>query len=128
MAYLVDTNGWLGFLNGDPKFGKEAKFRMSDAPGECFVSIASVWEAAIKVGLGKLALPYDLEQDLPRIFEENGFSVIGLDFGEVVAVRYLPKIHGDPFDRIMVAQSRIRRMEVISADPVFEHYGLRRVW
>jgi PIN domain nuclease of toxin-antitoxin system len=90
MAYLVDTNGWIGFLDGDPRFGKEAKSRMLDSPEQCFVSIASVWEAAIKVGLGKLKLPYDLEQDLPRIFEENGFSVIGLDFREVVAVRDLP--------------------------------------
>jgi len=128
MSYLVDTNGWIGFLEGDPKFGTEARFRMVDSPGECLISIASVWEAAIKTGLGKLKLPYDLEHDLPRIFEENGFAVMGLDFREVVAVRDLPKIHGDPFDRIMVAQARKRRMEVISADPVFEDYGLCRIW
>lgn len=128
MPYLVDTNGWIGFLNGDLKFGKEARRRMEDSPAECFISVASVWEAAIKVGLGKLVLPYDLERDLPCILDENGFLVIGISFAEAAGVRDLPRIHGDPFDRIMVTQARARRLEMISADPVFDQYGLRRIW
>ena len=95
---------------------------------QCFVSIASVWEAAIKVGLGKLNLPYDIRNDLPRIFEENGFEVIGLDLDSVAAVKDLEPIHGDPFDRIQVIQARKFGMEIISRDPVFDRYGLRRIW
>jgi PIN domain nuclease of toxin-antitoxin system len=128
MAYLVDTNGWIRFLNGDPKFGKDAKSTMVESPAECFVSVASIWEAAIKEGLGKLKLPYDLKHDLPKILEENGFPLIGIDFSEAVEVRDLPRLHGDPFDRLIAAQAQRRRLEVISSDPVFERYGLRRVW
>lgn len=128
MPYLVDTNGWIGFLNGDPKFGREAKFRMMESSSECFVSIASIWEAAIKVGIGKLALPYDLEHDLPGILEDNGFQLLGIEYLEAVAVRDLPPLHGDPFDRLMVAQAKARRLQVISSDSIFEAYGLRRIW
>ena len=94
----------------------------------CFVSVASIWEAAIKEGLGKLKLPYDLRHDLPKILDENGFPVIGIDSSEAAAVRDLPRLHGDPFDRLMVVQAQVRRLKVISSDPVFEGYGLRRIW
>lgn len=128
MRYLVDTNAWIALFEDSPRLSDKAATLMESATAECFVSIASVWEAAIKVGLGKLVLPYDMERDLPRIFEENGFSVIGIEYSEAVAVRDLPRLHGDPFDRIMVMQARTRRFEVISADPVFDHYGLSRIW
>lgn len=128
MRYLVDTNAWIALFEDSPRLSDKAATLMESATAECFVSIASVWEAAIKVGLGKLVPPYDMERDLPRIFEENGFSVIGIEYSEAVAVRDLPRLHGDPFDRIMVMQARTRRFEVISADPVFDHYGLSRIW
>ena len=128
MAYLVDTNAWIRFLNGDPEFGEEAKSTMVECPTVCFVSVASIWEAAIKEGLGKLKLPYDLRHDLPKILDENGFPMIGIDFSEAAAVRDLPRLHGDPFDRLMVVQAQVRRLKVISSDPVFEGYGLRRIW
>lgn len=101
---------------------------MESSEEVCFISIASIWESAIKVGLGKLKLPYDLESDLPHILKENGFTVLGLEVGDVVAVKDLEPIHGDPFDRIQVAQARRRGWRVISRDSVFERYGLRRIW
>lgn len=128
MRYLVDTNAWIGFLGGDKDFSRHAKEAMEIEPWECFVSLASVWEAAIKVGLGKLKLPYTLEHDLPRIFEENGFTILEPDWQAVTAVQGLEPIHGDPFDRIQVVQARHHRLGIISRDPVFDRYRLRRVW
>jgi len=128
MQYLVDTNAWIALFEDSTNLSDKAATLMESPSSECFVSIASVWEAAIKVGLGKLRLPYDLDSDLPRIFDENGFSLIAIEFHEAVAVRDIPRIHGDPFDRIMVAQAKARHMEVVSADPVFEKYELRRIW
>lgn len=95
---------------------------------ECVVSIASVWEAAIKVGLGKLNLPYDVRHDLPRIFEENGFQVLPLDLDIVASVKDLEPVHGDPFDRIQVVQAHKLGVAIINRDPVFERYELRRIW
>lgn len=101
---------------------------MQEVSSCCFISIASIWEAAIKAGLGKLKLPYDLKSDLPRILEENGFQVVGIEMEDAVAVQRLEPRHGDPFDRIQVVQARRRGWDVISRDPVFDRYDLHRIW
>ena len=128
MSYLVDTNAWIGFLDGREDFSPEAKQLMIERPEACRISIASIWEAAIKVGIGKLKLPYDLGRDLPRILEDNGFELLGIDFADAAAVKDLERLHGDPFDRVQVVQARRLRLTVISRDPVFARYGLKRVW
>lgn len=128
MRYLVDTNAWIGFLEGERGFGRRAKEILQNEPWDCRISLASVWEAAIKAGLGKLKLGYSLDTDLPRLFEENGLEVMVPDWRAVTAVQHLEAIHGDPFDRIQVIQARHRGLDVISRDPVFDRYGLRRVW
>jgi PIN domain nuclease of toxin-antitoxin system len=128
VSYLVDTNAWIGFFEGSADFGANAKSVMVDTPQLCFISTASVWEAAIKIGLGKLILPYDLKEDLPTLIEQNGFQRTGIDFEDAVEAKDLPRIHGDPFDRIQAIQARRRDWQVISRDPVFAEYGLKRVW
>jgi PIN domain nuclease of toxin-antitoxin system len=128
VRYLVDTNAWIGFLDGRADFSGLAKALLIEEPDECVISIASIWEAAIKAGIGKLKLPYDLETDLPRILEDNGFELLGVEIGDAAGVRALEPVHGDPFDRIQVVQARRRRLQIISRDPVFDRYGLKRVW
>lgn len=86
------------------------------------------WEAGIKVGLGKLEVAHDLEKDLPRLLDDNGFELLGLTVEDVAATKDLESIHGDPFDRIQVIQARRRGLQIVSRDPVFDRYGLRRVW
>lgn len=128
MSCLIDTNAWIAFFEDAPVLSDRAATLMESPSDVCYVSIASIWEAAIKVGLGKLDLPYDLETDLPRILDENGFTVLGIDVADAVAVKNLEEIHGDPFDRIQVAQAKRRGWRVISRDPVFERHGLKRIW
>lgn len=128
MSYLIDTNAWIGFFEGRADFGRHAKAAMTEDPHGCHVSIASIWEAAIKVGLGKLKLPYDLQDDLPRILSDNGFEVLPVEFEDAVGVRDLANHHGDPFDRVQAIQAKRRGLTVISRDPVFERYGLKRIW
>ncbi len=128
MKYLIDTNAWIGFFEGSADFGAAAKKTMSTHPAECIVSMASVWEVSIKIALGKLVLPYDVRTDLPNLFEQNGFTLIPIAFDDATAVIDLPPHHGDPFDRLMVAQALRRNVAVISRDPMFERYGLRRIW
>jgi PIN domain nuclease of toxin-antitoxin system len=125
---LVDTNAWIALFEDSPVLTEEAAQVMESGETECFVSIASIWEAAIKVGTGKLRLPYDLEKDLPRILDENGFELLGLEVADVAGVNGLERIHGDPFDRIQVIQARRRKLQVVSRDAVFDHFGLKRIW
>jgi PIN domain nuclease of toxin-antitoxin system len=128
MNFLVDTNGWLAFLQNAPELSSHAADLMEREGSNCFVSIASLWEAAIKVGKGKLILPYDLRLDLPRIFAQNGFEILPLSPVCVLAVRDLLPLHGDPFDRIQVCQAQESNLIMISRDPIFEKYGLKRIW
>lgn len=128
MSCLIDTNAWIAFFEDSPVLSDRAATLMESADEVCLVSVASLWEAAIKVGLGKLKLPYDLEGDLPRILKENGFQVLAVEVADAVAVKDLKSIHGDPFDRIQAVQAKRRGWRVISRDPVLERYGLRRIW
>jgi PIN domain nuclease of toxin-antitoxin system len=128
VRYLVDTNAWIALLEDSPGLSNRAADLMESGRNNCFVSLASVWEAAIKVGLGKLKLGYSLDTDLPRLFAENGFEIITPDWRTVTAVQHLEPVHGDPFDRIQVVQARQRGLDIISRDPVFDRYGLRRIW
>jgi len=75
-----------------------------------------------------LRLPYDLARDLPRILDESGFSIVGLELEDVAAARQLERLHGDPFDRIQMIQAKRRNWTLISPDPVFEQYRIDRVW
>jgi len=128
VRYLIDTNAWIALLEDSPQLSDRAALVMESGLHDCYVSLASVWETAIKVGLGKLKLPYSLDHDLPRLFEQNGFEVIAPDWHAVTAVQHLEPVHGDPFDRIQVVQARHHGLDIISRDPVFDRYGLRRLW
>lgn len=127
MSCLIDTNGWIAFFEDSPQLSSAAA-DLIEASEPCFVSVASIWEAGIKVALGKLRLPYDLRNDLPRLFDENGFQLLPVEIDDATGVYDLPHHHGDPFDRMMVVQAMRRNLRVISRDPVFERYGLRRIW
>lgn len=128
MKYLLDTNAWIAFFQDSKDLSDQAAEIMEADSGRCWISLASVWEAAIKTGLGKLKVDYDLEKDLSRLVERNGFHFLGLELGDAAAVQALEQIHRDPFDRIQVCQARRLGSTVLSSDPVFEKYGLKRIW
>ena len=127
MNYLVDTNAWIGFLEGRTSFSPAIREIMLYENWACTISIASIWEAAIKVGLGKLLLAYDLEKDLPRILEENGFSILSVELEDAAGVKDLPPHHGDPFDRIQVVQARRRGLKILSHDSLLDRYDIERI-
>jgi PIN domain nuclease of toxin-antitoxin system len=125
--YLVDTNAWIFFFDDSPKLSNRIANILEDPNSSCFLSIASIWEAAIKVGLGKLRLAYDLEHDLPRILEENGFQLLPIDLEDAVGVKELPPLHGDPFDRIQIVQARRRGWKILSHDSLLDGYDIQRI-
>ncbi len=127
MSYMVDTNAWIGFFQGKKNFSPEIREIMVYENWACYISIASIWEASIKAGLGKLRLAYDLEHDLPRILDENGFQMLHVEFEDAVGVRDLPPVHGDPFDRIQVVQARRRGWKILSHDSLLDGYDVQRI-
>jgi PIN domain nuclease of toxin-antitoxin system len=128
VSWLIDTNAWIAFFEDGPALSDLAASVMESPMEDCSVSVASIWEAAIKVGLGKLKLPYDLKSDLPRLLADNGFEVVAVTVEDATAVQDLPPIHGDTFDRIQVVQARRRGWKILSRDPIFDQYDLTRVW
>jgi PIN domain nuclease of toxin-antitoxin system len=121
---LVDTHAVLWWLTDDPALPATARATISDPSAEPFVSIASLWEIAIKCSIGKLST----EDDLPAVIAEEGFSWLPVSSAHAWEVRALPLHHRDPFDRLLVAQALIERLPVVTADARFAAYGVDVRW
>jgi len=101
---------------------------MIGAPdAEVFVSVAAVWELAIKTGIGKLDAQALLDGAEER-FRAAGFAALGITVEHAIRAGALPMHHKDPFDRMLVAQAQAENLAVVSSDPIFDHYGVRRLW
>jgi len=88
------------------------------------VSAVCVWEAAIKSALGTLRVP----DDLPERIDEFAFERLPITDVHTWAVRTLPPVHNDPFDRLLAAQALCERATIVSADEIFDAYSITRVW
>ncbi|MFM0667252.1 type II toxin-antitoxin system VapC family toxin [Paraburkholderia sediminicola] len=119
MRVLLDTHIYLWAVTDDPKLSATARKIILDAD-EVFVSAASIWEASIKVGLGKLNA--DIDQLVAEI-EASGFSELPVKAVHAAMVRNLPDIHRDPFDRLLVAQAMAEPLRLITADGHLSKYS-----
>ena len=128
MDYLLDTHTFLWFINGDTQLSKKAKEAIVNPDAIKYISIASLWEIAIKVNLGKLSLeiPYS---DLRQQVTDNGFEILPITFSHTTELVSLELHHRDPFDRIIIAQALSERLILISKDGNFEKYvQLKMLW
>lgn len=128
MRIILDTHTFLWFVEGSPELSTTARDLIEDPTTTSFVSIASVWEMAIKLSLGKLMLGLPLEDFIPRYLALNGFGLLNITFDHVVKVSTLPFHHRDPFDRMLVAQSLVDATTLVSRDSVMDNYAITRVW
>ena len=117
-AYLLDTHPLLWWADDLNRLSDEA--RDAIASGQVFVSVASVWEMAIKRASGKLSCP----DDVPGLIRANAFQVIDIAMSHALAAAALPRIHGDPFDRMLVAQSRLEELTLVTSDRLLADYGI----
>jgi len=128
MRVLLDTHALLWSFNADPSLTSEARRVIEDGSNEVFVSAASAWEIATKVRLGKLPTGYDLILDLNSYLSQLGFENLSVSINHAVRAGMLPGDHRDPFDRVLIAQSQIEGLPVISNDRIFDHYHVHRIW
>jgi PIN domain nuclease of toxin-antitoxin system len=127
-TFLFDSQAMLWFLWDDPHLSAAAKEAIEDSGNRKLVSVASCWEIAIKVGLGKLDLGESSHTFLPREITRNNFELLNITLDHATAVERLPFHHRDPFDRLLIAQSMVENLPVIGADPAFDAYTVKRVW
>lgn len=128
MRLLLDTHAVLWFATGAAALSATARAHALDPANDVLVSHVTVWELAIKTGLGKLKLDRDLSRWLERHVTGNGFAYLPIALAHTLAVASLPRHHGDPFDRLLIAQIQIERLVIVSRDPAFDAYDIRRVW
>jgi PIN domain nuclease of toxin-antitoxin system len=121
---LVDSHVLLWYLSGDPRLGPKPTAAIEAQSAEVTVSAASLWEIAIKVGLGKLEAP----SDLPERIEPLGFQLLNVTPDDAWRVRTLPHHHGDPFDRLLIAQAQAGSLPIVTGDPAFADYDVTVIW
>ena len=122
MKYLLDTNIFIWFLNGDDLLGSKYINIIKNINNDIYLSIVSVWEIAIKDSLKKIELKYDFEKIFSDIIEKNNINVLGLNIEHIKRLRKLPFHHRDPFDRIIIAQSIAENIELLYTDKLIKKY------
>lgn len=128
MNLLLDTHTLLWFLRDDPNLSSTAKRMIQDPANHKFVSVASCWEIAIKASRQKLALTEPSSVLLGRELPRNGFDLLPIELRHATHVEILPEHHKDPFDRVLVAQSLLEMIPLISVDVQLDAYGVTRIW
>jgi PIN domain nuclease of toxin-antitoxin system len=128
MKLLLDTCTLLWFLTNDVKLSPTAKAAIEDPANERWLSPISLLEIAIKVKSGKLPLPAPFAAMFPALLTLNRINLLPMESQHIEPLTTLPLHHKDPFDRLIAATALVARLRVVSADPLFDAYGLTRLW
>lgn len=128
MQVLLDTHSFLWWIGDDHQLSDKARSTIEDSSNQIFLSAASGWEIAIKTQLGKLTLPHSPEVFVSEQLQLNGFQPLSVSLSHTLHTASLPAIHRDPFDRILVAQSQVEKMAIITSDPLIQRYKVNTIW
>ena len=130
MKLLLDTHSLLWHANGDPQMSATATSLLVDPTNELYLSMASVWEIAVKVGLKKLMLSAPFVTFMTRAITGYGLTVL-VYVDDCAAYERLPfpeKQHRDPFDRMIIVHAQRDGLSVVGLDMAFDSYGVTRLW
>ncbi|MBD1925541.1 type II toxin-antitoxin system VapC family toxin [Trichocoleus sp. FACHB-90] len=126
MRQLLDTHSFIWFVMGNPRISPRLRSLIED--NQNLLSTASIWEMAIKHSSGKLnfGLPFRIfiEQQLSL----NSIELLSINLDHIDVIAALPFHHRDPFDRLLIAQSMVERIPILSADSAFDAYPVTRLW
>jgi PIN domain nuclease of toxin-antitoxin system len=128
MQALLDTNAFLWWVTNDKKLSSTAHTIISNHQNEIFFSIVSGWEIVIKTQIGKLPLPESPEVYIPSRLNYYDFKILPINMKDVFQTWQLELHHKDPFDRLLIAQSQINNLPIITADTKFDLYNVSIVW
>ena len=117
---LLDSHVLLWALSDVPRLRVDARDLIADSSNYVAVSAVSVWELRIKAAQGKLSVPDTLEEAIRR----SGFAELPITFDHAKRAAVLPAVHGDPFDRMLVAQAQIEKLEIVTRDRILVEYGV----
>lgn len=127
MKLLLDTHVFIWWDSDPAQLSTAALAALTDPGNEILLSAVSAWEIVIKSQLGKLNLRLPVDQII-RQQQANGLLGLSISVEHTLAVAALPAIHKDPFDRLLVAQSKVENATLVSADHLLGGYGIPLLW
>ena len=128
MKALLDTRTFLCWNLNDPQLSDKVRDFISDGRNEIYLSAASAWEIAIKAAKGRLILPEDPAQYVANRLIQHHFSALPVEISHALHVYNLPQLHMDPFDRLLIAQSQMEDLPLLTADSVISSYPVNVIW
>jgi PIN domain nuclease of toxin-antitoxin system len=128
MRVILDTHVFLWWIANDKRLSKASRQTIERAGNEILFSAASAWEIAVKCRLGKLDLPSSPETFVSSQLAKNDFTPLPITITHALRVLALAGSHKDPFDLMLVAQSAVERIPIITADPQFDQFAVETIW
>jgi PIN domain nuclease of toxin-antitoxin system len=128
MRVLIDTHVLIWWTGETNQLSPLVKDMLADQQTEPFLSMASIWEMQIKISLGKLSVQMDLPILIETEMSRNSFILLPIELKHIYRLNDLPLHHKDPFDRLLIAQSVMEAMPIVSIDEKFDAYGVQRLW
>ena len=128
MILLLDTHTMLWMLYEPNKLSARVRALLADPTNNLLVSICSLWELTIKIGIGKMEIPSSNIPALLRNLESFGVGLLPVIPTHLLALQQLPRHHRDPFDRILIAQAKAESIPLVSKDEDIQEYDLELVW
>jgi PIN domain nuclease of toxin-antitoxin system len=125
---LLDTHTFIWFIEGSPRLSSAARAAIEQQDAQRFVSIATAWELAIKMSLGRLELSGTFVEIIPSQVDNNAMTMLPITVNHLTRLTSLPLHHRDPFDRMLIAQALEDQLVVVGADTAFDPYALERIW
>jgi PIN domain nuclease of toxin-antitoxin system len=128
MRLLLDTHAFLWFASGSNQLSATAHVAISEPLNEVYLSPASYWEMCLKIAKGKLVLQAGWTEWLPDMMAKQGVRWLPITPAHCEATLNLGPHHGDPFDRMLVAQASVDRLTIVTIDPLFHAYSVPILW
>jgi PIN domain nuclease of toxin-antitoxin system len=127
MKVLIDSHVFLWWVLEEPRLTPAMREIISDGTNEVLFSAASAYELAYKADDGRLTLPEGAHAYITDRLDANGFDPLPIDVGHALAAASLPRIHRDPFDRLLIAQAQREGIPILTADPVIARYDVETI-
>lgn len=124
MRLLLDTHTFLWFVNDNPKLNDRLKNLIEDTSNVSYLSVASLWEMSIKFNLGKLTLNPNYEEFVEKEVKTSTIQLLNIRLEHLRVNSTLPFHHRDPFDRLIIAQSIVEEIAIVSVDSAFDKYSV----
>jgi len=128
MRLLLDTHTFIWAATWDNRMSEAAQALFLDSNNTLYLSTASIWEMAIKTSIGKLLLQQPIEQIINEQIQINDLKILNIESAHALAVASLPWHHRDPFDRLLISQSKLEHMPILGCDTIMDAYAIDRKW